>query len=284
MKKASILLLLILIYTQSYSQVGVGTTDPKATFQVIGSPSSTGIADGIIAPRISRANLIAKTAYSSNQIGAIIYVTDLSGTVNSVTQNITEIGYYNFNGTSWDSMNSNSSKFHFGDTKQSFQTTDHSGWIKLDGRAKSTLTPIQVTRANDLGIGTNLPNATNAYLVQNGSAVGSVTGSNTKTIAQSNLPDVALSGTTSSNGNHTHTIKVNDNGIITVAGGNVTAMKEAQSNWTSGAPANNANVINDAGLHTHSITTNSINGGVTQTSLDITPKSLSVNTFIYLGN
>jgi hypothetical protein len=37
------------------------------------------------------------------------------------------------------------------------------------------------------------------------------------------------------------------------------------------------------GGHVHTITTNSLNGGVTQQSVNITPQSLSVNTFIYLG-
>jgi hypothetical protein len=39
-----------------------------------------------------------------------------------------------------------------------------------------------------------------------------------------------------------------------------------------------------AGNHNHTITTASINGGVSQQSIDATPKSLSVNTFVYLGN
>jgi hypothetical protein len=39
-----------------------------------------------------------------------------------------------------------------------------------------------------------------------------------------------------------------------------------------------------AGNHNHTITTSSINGGVSQQVLDVTPKSLSVNTFVYLGN
>lgn len=120
--------------------------------------------------------------------------------------------------------------------------------------------------------------------MQNGSSVGTVSGANTKTIAQSNLPNVALNGTTSTDGYHTHTINVNDNSVILVSGGSTTAMKEGNSNWTSGGAAYNAGVMSGAGSHSHSITTNSINGGVAQTTLDITPKSLSVNTFIYLGN
>ena len=107
--------------------------------------------------------------------------------------------------------------------------------------------------------------------------------SNTKTITQANLPNVTLGGSTSTDGSHTHTINVNDNTVIVVSGGAVTAMKEGNNNWTAGSTVSNANVISAAGSHSHTITTNSINGNVTQTALDITPKSLSVNTFIYLG-
>jgi hypothetical protein len=50
-------------------------------------------------------------------------------------------------------------QFNYGDVKTGFQTADHNGWIKLDGRAKSTLSSSQQTQATSLGIGTNLPNA-----------------------------------------------------------------------------------------------------------------------------
>jgi hypothetical protein len=174
-------------------------------------------------------------------------------------------------------------QFNYGDVKTGFQSADHNGWVKLNGRAKSTLSATQQAQATALGIGSTLPNADNAFLVQNGSAVGTIAGSNTKTIAQANLPNVTLGGSTSTDGSHSHTINVNDNTVILVSGGSVTAMKEGNNNWTAGSTISSANVISSAGSHSHTITTNSINGGVTQTALDITPKSLSVNTFIYLG-
>ena len=178
-----------------------------------------------------------------------------------------------------------SSANNFGDIKQSFRITDHDGWVKLDGRLKTNLTSSQQSQATSLGIGISLPDATNAVLVQNGTIPGTVTGSNERTIAQNQLPNITLSGTSSSSGSHTHSIAVNDNGVIAVSTGNVTAMKEAYSNWTSGPATYNANVIGSGGgNHSHTFTTSSMNGNVTQQNLDITPKSLSVNTFIYLGN
>ncbi len=160
-----------------------------------------------------------------------------------------------------------------GDVKTGMQSSDHTGWIKLDGRLKSTLASSQQIAATNLGIGTNLPDATNAFLVQNGGAMGSVNGTNTKTIAQANLPNVSLSGTTSSDPGHTHTIPFATN---------------INASWNIGGGAAGFNIVgttttSSSGSHAHTLTTSSINGGVTQTALDVTPKSLSVNTFIYLG-
>jgi hypothetical protein len=196
--------------------------------------------------------------------------------------------YSEFNGrtgVTWKKISGNSpmSVINYGDVKTGFQAADHNGWIKLNGRAKSTLSATQQTHATALGIGANLPNADNAFLVQNGRALGDVFGANTKTIAQSNLPNVTLGGTTTSDGSHTHTINVNSNNVTLVSNGTVAAMAEGNSNWTAGNTQYNASVISTAGNHTHSLTTSSLNGNVTQTTLDITPKSLSINTFIYLG-
>lgn len=269
-QKAILLGLSLFLIPVIYSQVGVNTTTPKATLEVVGKPTETNITDGVIAPRLKRSELISKTAYSTDQIGAIIYVLDLSGTVNSKTDKITEIGYYYFDGSNWESMN-NQTVFNYGDVKQGFQSADHGGWVKLDGRSVSSLSSNQQTRASNLGFTTNLPNATNAFLVQNGSTLGNVSGSNTKTILQSDLPNVTLTGSTSTDGSHNHGFSVDSSPWAT--GGT------SVSNVTN---RNNASTSN-AGSHSHTVTTSSINGGVTQTKLNITPQSLSVNTFVYLG-
>lgn len=188
-------------------------------------------------------------------------------------------------GVTWKKISGNSpmTVINYGDVKTGIQSTDHNGWIKLNGRAKSTLSSTQQAQATALGIGPNLPNADNAFLVQNGTTLGSLSSSNTKTIAQANLPNVTLGGSTSTDGSHTHTINVNNNQVVLVSDGAVTSMAEGNSNWSSGAVARSASVISSSGNHAHTLTTNSINGNVTQTQLDITPRSLSVNTFIYLG-
>ena len=116
-------------------------------------------------------------------------------------------------------------------------------------------------------------------MVQNGSAVGSVAGSNTKTIVQANLPLYNLpSATTSSSGDHTHTFQ-----------DVIHSENRGQNNRTigTGAASDNDNdpyfrsaTTDASGTHTHTIT---VSSGGSGTALDITPKSLSINTFIYLG-
>jgi len=155
MKKTLVFLLLFLSELM-FSQIGINNVDPKATLDVIGKPSEVTIADGIIAPRISRVDLISKTSYSTSQTGAIIYVTDLTGTTNTVTNNVTEIGYCFFDGSKWQLLATRS--YIIGDTKEGFQISDHNGWIKLDGRAISSLTSTQQTQASTLGFTSNLPN------------------------------------------------------------------------------------------------------------------------------
>lgn len=279
MKLRLLLFILLLISRAFYSQVGINTTDPKSTLEVVGNPSDVSKPDGIIAPKITRANLITKTAYSAQQTGAIIYVTDLSGITNSSTAEILDVGYYYFNGSLWKSFNTSSYNFIFGDIKTGFQTADHSGWILLNGRLKTSLTATQQARATALGIGTNLPDATNSYFVQNGTPLGSISSSNVRTLAQNQLPNITLTGTTNTTGAHTHNLSdqvsaytgtSNDNPYNTTAVNRYGVMKAvtALSN----------------GDHSHTLTTTSINGNVTQQALDITPRSMSVNTFLYLGN
>lgn len=100
MKKTLASLLLIFGVVLVSAQVGINTKTPKVTLQVEGSPSEKNIADGILAPKISRSQLAEKLSdtYSSNHEGTVVYVTDInfySGTTLSCllqTQNINLFG------------------------------------------------------------------------------------------------------------------------------------------------------------------------------------------------
>lgn len=187
-----------------------------------------------------------------------------------------------------------------GDVKSGLQYEDHMGWFKLDGRPKSSLSPILQARATAIGIGANLPDGSNAFLSMTGGTLGSLTGSNTKTITQNNLPNVTLTGTTDPAGAHQHNVAVASSGPTTGwlgPGSGLAAVKEFTGNafWTDGANSEltdragevvgyrNNGFIQNSIDHTHTFTTSSLNGGVTQTTLDITPKQLAVNYFVFLG-
>jgi len=191
-------------------------------------------------------------------------------------------------GVSWKKISGNTpmTVINYGDVKTGFQSADHNGWIKLDGRAKSTLSSTQQAQATSLGIGTNLPDATNAFLVQNGSSVGTVSGSNIKTITQANLPNINFpTATTTTNGDHNHWVSAaayddknfsNQNSNAQQFGLWSDAGSYSSSDPGSSIGRNTAN----AGSHTHNVT---VSSGGSGTAFDITPKSLTVNTFIYLG-
>ena len=253
MKKLFILLAIFTTVAATAQSVGINADGSTANASAILDLKST--TQGFLPPRMTSAE---RSAIASPTAGLMVYQTD------------SNMGTYVYNGSAWDFI----SNYNFGDIKTGIQSVDHKGWIKLNGRAKSSLTTTQQAQATSLGIGTYLPDATNAFLVQNGGTLGTVSGSNAKTIAQNNLPNVTLSGTTSNNGAHSHTIPValstTNVGWGTYAGG-------------SGYTYTGSTPTSSDGAHTHSLTTSSLNGGVGQTSFDVTPQSLSVNTFIYLG-
>lgn len=85
-------------------RVGINTKTPNATLDVTASADDLTRTDGIIAPRLKGAELKAKDSnYTSDQTGAIVYVTKALAPSDTTTKtvNVTEIGYYYFDGTVW---------------------------------------------------------------------------------------------------------------------------------------------------------------------------------------
>lgn len=99
MKKITLFLIFITFY--SYSQVGVGTTTPNATLDILAT-NPTGASttvDGILIPRVDRqrAQSMAATPTST-----MIYVNSIgTGTATGIAVNITSIGFYFYDGTFW---------------------------------------------------------------------------------------------------------------------------------------------------------------------------------------
>ncbi|MGC4041393.1 MAG: hypothetical protein QM710_11575 [Flavobacterium sp.] len=110
----------------AFSQVGVQTTSPKATLDVVGKPTDVAEKDGIIAPRLTGAQLRAKT-YGSDQIGALVYVTAADTSPAGQTIDVTQIGYYYFNGTKWVITGSNVNIYNSNGSLTGYRVVDLNG-------------------------------------------------------------------------------------------------------------------------------------------------------------
>ena len=106
MKRLFYLVLLVFIggTLSVNAQVTVGAnTNPEATLDVVGQATKATVADGVIAPRLSLAQLQAKDlVYTAAQDGVIVYVNDVTtGTPTPAgkTVNVKAPGYYYYDGT-----------------------------------------------------------------------------------------------------------------------------------------------------------------------------------------
>ena len=105
MKKIQLLLCMLSLAYGKAQYVGINTTNPKVTFDIVGVPDDITKADGIIPPKLTLAQLNAKTSYTAAQEGALIYVTQLTGgSIGTQTAKVTTTGYYHFTGGLWESV------------------------------------------------------------------------------------------------------------------------------------------------------------------------------------
>jgi hypothetical protein len=218
---------------------------------------------GFMMPRVTTTQRTAITA-GTLQTGMQVYDT----TTKSV---------WTFDGTNWVEANGG---HIIGDIKQGLQTDDHNGWVKLDGRATSSLTSSQGLAAASIGIsGSSIPDARNKVLMSRvGGSVNSTGGNNNVTIAKSNLPNYNMSGQTANGGFHSHYLS---NGAAVTHRWGGTQWLSGSSTEYSGSASTSDMAVQGGGTHNHSLTVSTGGGGQ---ALDITPSYLQVNTFIYLGN
>ncbi len=314
----------------SKGQISINNNAPQATLDITAGTTDGSAPEGLIPPRLTGNQIKSSdNQYGSAQKGVIIYATAAVTTASAKTANISDEGYYYFDGSVWQKINNgndyaSASPFSYGDIKVGTQSVDHNGWVLLNGRSVNTLTAAQQSRALALGLSFNIPDASNAYLVQNGQTLGSITGSNTRTIAQNQLPNIfpsisisAISAgtptgsvninntteTMQSSGAHSHSIgrrSNSDNNSYDTGNGRQTensAMTTDRQYLTTfstssfghthtvNAHTHTASFTGNAMTpHSHTVSLGSINGGVAQQVLDITPQSMSFNMFIYLGN
>lgn len=281
------------IWLSVFSQIGVGTETPDNSAIL----DITATDKGLLFPRMLTNQ---REEISSPATGLHVF-------------DITTSSLWFYDGATWVNY---AGQGVIGDVKSGLQSADHGGWVKLNGRSLDSLTNSQKAAAENLGLSGTLPNAASAYLTQNGNALGSVTGSNTVTLAQANLPLVNFTGTaasagshnhggnTSTDGEHSHSGSTNNTGshshsVIAKKSGTGTDgiignnnSDNANKNGTTDAAGSHSHTldIDDAGDHSHTISSDgshthnvTVSSGGSGSAVNIAPKSMSVNMFIYLG-
>ena len=104
MLKIKFIPVLLLFCTFGFAQVGINSTNPVATLDIVASQVNGTTAEGVIPPRLTGEQIkAANSFYTSAQRGAIVYATAAitSADASGKTTAITIPGLYCFNGTIW---------------------------------------------------------------------------------------------------------------------------------------------------------------------------------------
>lgn len=132
-------------------RVGIASTTPASTLDVVATSTAATTPEGIIAPRLTGDQIKAKDAqYIAAQTGAIVFATAAVGTSTAKTVNITTSGYYFFNGTVWLKVND----VWRNDTAN---TQIKLGTLSNGTSARTAGTEFVVLDTGNVGIGTTTP-------------------------------------------------------------------------------------------------------------------------------
>ena len=175
MRKQITISLMLGVNLLVYSQVGINTTDPKSTLDIVASPLDLTKIDGVMIPRVKASDLNNKdalykqtTSSVAGQTSTIVYVTEAVAGNNAFakTAKVTSVGYYYFDGTVWQPLDINIYKDNGtlssnrivsqADKTLAFTSTATTGTshFTVDG------TTFNVDAVNNrIGLGTNAPTA-----------------------------------------------------------------------------------------------------------------------------
>ncbi|MCL8535261.1 MULTISPECIES: hypothetical protein [Chryseobacterium] len=98
---ATMLVCLSALSKAQQGRVGINTTTPAATLDVVANTADNTKPDAVLVPRMTRAQLAAKdAAYVAEQNGALTFVTTIDGTATAKTTNVTAVGFYYYDAPS----------------------------------------------------------------------------------------------------------------------------------------------------------------------------------------
>ncbi|MEN5308795.1 hypothetical protein ABE425_14860 [Chryseobacterium cucumeris] len=168
MRKKLLPLALLFTFCKMYSQVGVNTTTPAATFDItaknaIGTSANV---DGVLIPRVDRQRAQSMTGVP---VPTLVYVNSVAtGSQTGTAVNINTVGYYYYDGTAWVKLhnptNTTAANIYNADgTLTSNRTVSQAGnTLAFTGTATNAFsvdnTTFSVDAANNrVGVGTSSP-------------------------------------------------------------------------------------------------------------------------------
>ena len=171
MKKSLFSLVFLSITYYGQAQVGIGTDTPQSTLDIkekrTGSTNDVTAHDGVLIPKLTKTELANKalTAYTTAQIGTMIYVSDVTEPTGSPISSaqvgqITTTGYYIFTSTGWTKLLNATDADTTNDAwvNNSANTRVELGTTST-GAARTAGTEVVATDTGRVGIKTATPNA-----------------------------------------------------------------------------------------------------------------------------
>ncbi|WP_316736478.1 hypothetical protein [Pedobacter aquatilis] len=163
--KKIILSLALLFSTAVFAQVGINNKVPKATLDITAKTIDGTKPEGLIAPRLSGAQIkAASSQYGTDQTGTIIFATSASAAIpaDPKTANINAAGYYYFDGSAWQKILTGAGSSDL--TNDAWVNDASNAMVKLGTNADGTTSRAAGTEfvAKDngtVGIGTASPNS-----------------------------------------------------------------------------------------------------------------------------